>query len=219
MNKKKTQKEVFLESEADAWLERNRAAVEFAADRSSPVLSAVDSVIESGLAPDVLKVLEIGCGEGSRLKKIADKWGATVHGLDPSAKAVVLSAEKGINAVQGTADKLPFDDSAFDLVIFGFCLYLCDREDLFVIASETDRILKPDSWLIIQDFYSDHPVRKAYHHLEGLFSYKMDYRKLFDWHPSYTCFSHSVLHHESSLFTDSKDDWVATSLLRKQSST
>ena len=101
------------------------------------------------------------------------------------------------------------------MVIFGFCLYLFDREYLFNIAGEADRVLNENAWLIIHDFYSERPVHNPYHHREGLYSYKMDYRKLFDWHPAYTCFSHLIQHHQKPVFTDSSDDWVATSLLRK----
>ena len=42
----------------------------------------------------------------------------------------------------GTAEKLKFEDDKFDLIIFGFCLYLCDREDLIKIVDETNRVLK-----------------------------------------------------------------------------
>ena len=141
--------------------------------------------------------------------------GASVYGVDPSTKAVSLACEKGVNALQGTADDLPFENEMFDLVIFGFCLYLCDRGDLFKISHEANRVLKPSSWLMINDFFSERPEKKPYHHRKGVYSYKMDYRELFIWHPAYTCFSYEILHHEKPVFTDSHEDWVATSLLRK----
>src|SRR5207253_396680 len=100
------------------------------------------------------------------------------------------------------AEQLPFDDKKFDIVIFGFCLYLCDREDLFRIASEADRVLKNPGWLLILDFYSPAPLKRDYHHRSGLFSYKMDYRTLFLWNSSYTNFSHKVCHHSENTYTD-----------------
>ena len=63
------------------------------------------------------------------------------YGIEPSFKAVETACTSGVNAVQGTADRLPYRDGLFDVVVFGFCLYLCDREDLFRIASEADRVL------------------------------------------------------------------------------
>ena len=110
---------------------------------------------------------------------------------------------------------MPFGSDSFDIVIFGFCLYLCDREDLFRIAQEADRVLKKKSWLIINDFFSQTPTSSNYRHKAGLYSFKMDYRKLFDWHPAYTCFTHQLDHHNQSGFTDDTKEWVSTSVLRK----
>ena len=42
----------------------------------------------------------------------------------------------------GTADKLPFEDQSVDILVYGFCLYLCDREDMFNIAAEANRVIK-----------------------------------------------------------------------------
>lgn len=212
----KKQKEIFLESEADAWIDRNLETIEASKqDLTHPVLKIISSIVDSGEIKGKMNVLEIGCGEGGRLEWVAKKWGASVYGIDPSKKSVALACEKNVDAMLGTADDLPFENEIFDLVIFGFCLYLCDREDLFKISYEVNRVLKPRSWLIIHDFFSESPEKTPYHHKNGLYSYKMDYRKLFNWHPAYTCFSHEILGHEKLVFTDSQDDWVATSLLRK----
>lgn len=216
-----SQKKIFLESEADAWFRRNRSAVankDFATN--DPVTVAVEQV--AALPVNLgkkLRVLEIGCGEGGRLAWLSQNLGAEVRGLDPSALAVEQACDNGVEALQGTADALPYEDAAFDLVIFGFCLYLCDRQDLFCIAKEADRVLGAQGWVILHDFYSTNPVRRIYHHRPGVFSYKMDYRKLFDWHPSYTCFSHKVEPHGQVGFTDDANEWVATSVLRKNFNT
>lgn len=215
----KKQKEIFLESEGDAWIQRNHAVVSATKfDTEEPVLKAASMVLESKLVEKPVKVLEIGCGEGGRLLWMASHWGAEVYGLDPSQQAVDMARKNGVQAFKGTADKLPFDESMFDMVIFGFCLYLCDRDDLTAIANEADRVLKESSWVIIHDFFSMAPVKRPYHHYEGLFSYKMDYRTLFENKPGYSCYYHMVQGHEGNGMTDKVNDWVATSLLRKHSS-
>ncbi len=214
-----TQKNVFLESEADAWFARNHQVIstrDFA--NGDPVVSAIADVMNCNKANQKLKVLEIGCGEGARLTWLAQHFDLDVSGVEPSAKAVELACSRGVKAIRGTADSLPFENQSFDIVVFGFCLYLCDRNDLFRISDEADRVLNREGWLVIHDFFSPTPVQREYHHRPGINSYKMDYRKLFDWHPNYTCTSHRVVGHGENSFTDDSQEWVSISIMRKQAS-
>lgn len=209
------QKEVFLQSEGDAWFTRNQQGV---AGRKLPAGDALLRELLDFLPANAesLKVLEVGCGDGTRLAWIKNNLKADCYGIEPSAQAVAAANAKGVNAQQGTADALPFDNNSFDIVIFGFCLYLCDREDLFRIASEADRVLRSPGWLMILDFYSPVPMANAYQHCLGVQSYKMDYRTLFTWHPDYECMTHKVRFHGEICYTDSIDEWTAVSVLRKR---
>ena len=208
------QKEIFLQSEGDAWFTRNQQGV---AGRKLPDNDALLQEIIDFLPADTggLKVLEVGCGDGTRLAWLKNNLNADCYGVEPSGQAVSVARTKGVNALQGTADSLSFDSQSFDLVIFGFCLYLCDREDLFRIASEADRVLRLPGWLMILDFYSPIPRVRTYHHHPGVQSYKMDYRTLFTWHPNYECLTHKVRHHGKAIYTDAEDEWVSVSVLRK----
>jgi len=208
------QKNIFLESEGNAWFERNaKVLASRKLPESDPLLVEILSL---PTLPEGTKILEIGCGEGGRLSWLKENCGFDCHGVEPSAQAVEVAKGRGIAAHQGTADQLPFDDNAFDVLTFGFCLYLCDREDLFRIACEADRVLRNPGWLLIQDFYSPVPVRRVYHHHSDLFTHKMDYRTLFTWNPSYVNFAHKVRHHFEASYTDDPNEWVATSVLRKK---
>ena len=207
------QKDIFLESEGNAWFKRNASALD---SRKLPESdSLLVEILNLPLPPKGTKVLEIGCGDGTRLNWLRENRGFDCYGVEPSAQAVAVAKGRGIAAHQGTAERLPFDDKTFDIIVFGFCLYLCDREDLFRIACEADRVLKNPGWLLILDFYSPVPSKREYHHRPGLFSYKMDYRMLFLWNPWYTTFSHKVRHHSEHNYTDDPKEWVATSVLRK----
>lgn len=208
------QKDVFLESEGNAWFERNAKLL---ASRKLPDSDpALMEILKLDIAANKgSKILEIGCGEGTRLGWLKDNRGFDCYGVEPSAQAVQAAAGRGITACQGTAEELPFADKSFDIVVFDFCLYLCDRDDLFRVAYEADRVLKNPGWLLILDFYSPAPLKREYHHRSGLFSHKMDYRTLFTWNPGYTNYSHQVRHHSDSGFTDDQTEWMATSLLRK----
>lgn len=208
------QKEIFLQSEGDAWFNRNHQGV---AMQKLPDDDALLREILDYLPVNTggVKVLEIGCGDGTRLAWLKNNLDADCYGIEPSSLAVEVACSKGINVQQGTADSLPFENRSFDIVIFGFCLYLCDREDLFRIAGEADRVLRAPGWLMIMDFFSSIPRARTYHHRPGVQSYKMDYRTLFSWHPDYVCMTHKVRHHGEQSYTDNPEEWVAVSVLRK----
>lgn len=133
------QKTVFLDSEANAWLNRNNQGNEINFDPQKDRLlpDLLELPLKSGM-----KVLKIGCSSGYRLLWLQENLGLKCVGIEPSEQAVNIARDKGIEVYQGTAESLPFEDTSFDLVIFGFCLYLCDRADLFRIAQEADRVLR-----------------------------------------------------------------------------
>lgn len=210
------QKEIFTQSEGDAWYLRNKQGI---VSRKLPddheLLKELLQILPQNTQG--IKILEIGCGDGSRLSWLKNQLNLDCYGIDPSAQAVQAALNRGVNALQSTADKLPFDNQYFDIVIFGFCLYLCDRDDLFLIASEANRVLNNPGWIMIVDFFSETPKVNSYHHKDGINSYKMDYRSLFSWHPHFECMTHKIRHHATSTYTDEQDEWVAVSVLRKMS--
>lgn len=170
------QKDRFMMGEGDAWFNRNRERLGL----RDPVTEVIE---ELKLSPK--RVLEIGCSNGWRLKKLFDRYSeCTVFGVEPSAAAV---DEALISTVlRSTADELPFGSDNFDLVIFGFCLYLVDPADLFRVVTEADRVLRDNGILIIHDFAAwDRPFARAYEHADGVLSYHMDHAKLWLAHPSY----------------------------------
>jgi len=207
-----SQKDVFLASEGDAWFRRNESTLERVNWSDDSVVKRVASL----LTDTQRRVLEIGCGGGSRLRHLQEKHNCVVTGIDPSKGGVAKALTNRIQATVGTADELPFPDSSFDFVIFGFCLYLCDDKDLFRIAAEADRVLASPGWLLILDFDAPAPVYPPYHHVAGLRSRKMDYKSMFSWHPGYSLASYEKFHHVSRQWTDDKGEWVCLACLRKR---
>jgi len=215
-NRIKNQKTIFLESEGDAWFGRNAEKLSARNFSRDPVIQKIVEISEISVVPTGLSVLEIGAGAGGRLEWLqSHEEVQCAQGIEPSKLAVDAARAQGLSVVQGTADSLPFNEKSFDIVIFGFCLYLCDRDDLFRIASEADRVLKASGWIIIHDFYASSPKMRPYHHKTGVHSFKMDYRRLFDWNPAYTCYSHDLSSHADGKYTDDNEEWVAVSVLRK----
>lgn len=208
----KKQKDIFLEIEGDNWFERNKKGLE---ERSLSEDYFLNQILEFTINKNNSSILEVGCGNGHRLSALKQK-GYEVYGIDPSQVAIKDAAANGVNALVGTADNLPFVDNYFDVISFGFCLYLCDREDLFKITSEANRVLKKGGSLFILDFYSKYPISNNYHHYDGIKSYKMDYSKLFDWHPDYILLKKTIGSHDNiQKQTDNLNDLISISVLRK----
>ena len=167
------QSEVFLDGEAREWFARNQNRLPVKED---PVMKAIE---DNSLVPN--RSLEVGCANGWRVKLMKDKWGCQSYGIDP----MFAHGHNAWGCSRGTADNLKFSDATFDMVIYGWCLYLCDREDLFRIVSEGDRVLKEDGYIVTYDFHQPGAHKCKYHHYDGLYSYKMDYAQLWLANPAY----------------------------------
>lgn len=208
------QKSVFLKSEGDRWHDRNMADANLDRLKRDPVMQCLRELNVKDCS-----VLEVGCGNGWRLEQIRSNFNSSVYGVEPSGKAVDEGKSKGIEIIQTTADNLVYNDS-FDIIILGYCMYLCDRRDLFKIGYEVDRCLSDGGMVIIYDFYSQLPYFNEYSHVEGVKSFKFDYKKMFAWNPEYhivyeRIYNHSELDNQAAI---SPDDCVSVSALKKSES-
>ena len=164
-----------MESEGDAWFWRNEEQL----GMQDPVSKTIQFL---RLFPQ--SALEVGCANGWRLKRLRDIYDCNIAGVDPSPAAVAAANEPTIK--RGIAQSLPFAGRSFDMVIYGFCLYLCEPQHLFTIAQEGDRVLKDLGYLIVHDFADDKPpFSRKYEHREGVLAYHMDYARLWLGHPWY----------------------------------
>lgn len=173
------QRDIMMESEGDAWFERNRDKM----GMRDPVFSIMQEVL---LAPT--SILEIGCANGWRLNTLRAAYNCSVMGVDPSQQAASEAAElHRVPIYQGTAEALALPNATFDLVIYGFCLYLTDPADWLKIAAEGDRVLKPGGRIIIHDFAEpSHPFARRYEHRTDMLSYHFDFARLWHAHPLYS---------------------------------
>jgi SAM-dependent methyltransferase len=196
------QRDRFAHGEGDAFHLRNRATPDGRSQRVAHdlLLAALDA-----LDLRAKSVLEIGAGDGWRLSALREREQAARYvGIEPSALALADSAAPGVCGVRATADALPLADASFDLVVFGFCLYLVDRSDLFRIAAEADRVLSEGGTLVIYDFYTAAPQRRRYAHADACFSFKMDYAQMFAWNPAYRVVLERRAWHAASTQTAAK---------------
>ena len=99
------------------------------------------------------KALDVGCGEG-RFCRMLTRHGIDVTGIDPTPALIAAARSRdGDGAyVEGTGERLPFGDAAFDLVIS--YLSLIDIPDIKTAIPEMARVLKPGGALLIANLNS-----------------------------------------------------------------
>ena len=87
------------------------------------------------------RILDLGCGEGTLTKKIVER-GATVLGIDNSPEMIAAARANGIDAVQMSAEDIPFT-SEFDAAFSNATLHwVLEKEQA---ARAICRALKPGS--------------------------------------------------------------------------
>lgn len=109
-------------------------------------------VLDAVMAPAALaagpgKVLDVGCGEG-RFCRMLRAEGREVVGLDPTVALIAeaRARDPGGVYVQGEAERLPFEDGAFALVVS--YLSLIDIPDIRTAIPEMARVLSPGGVLL-----------------------------------------------------------------------
>lgn len=208
----------FLAGEGDAWFARNAAAL---AQKAGFV--EMDLLLaELGPFRDRIDtLLEVGCGDGHKTALLARAFDARGCGVDPSQQAIARgragdALQPPLDLRVGTASRLDWPDASFDLVYFGFCLYLVGRTELLQVVAEADRVLKPGGFLAILDFDPALRHRRRYHHRPGLFSYKNDYASVFAASGHYHLFAKRSFSHSGAHFAPDPAERVALSFLYKE---
>jgi ubiquinone biosynthesis O-methyltransferase len=101
------------------------------------------------------RVLDVGCGTGVFLARIAQTWGIDAVGVDISKNSIALAKSLKLNSGMTSrlrfqtaeATKLPFKDKSFDHVLsFDVLEHVRDQKEAL---SEMVRVLKPSGSLLI----------------------------------------------------------------------
>lgn len=173
------QSKIFLTKEGDNYFNRNKNKP-FIKDNLFFEIKKYHS------KKKIKKLIEIGCGQGHRLNLLNKELKINCYGIDPSSKAIKSNRNSNIIIKKGTADKVNFKSNYFDVVAFGFCLYLVDTNELHKVFSETQRIMKKNSLIFIYDFFSKDSKIFRYKHNLKIKVHKYDFSKIFTWHPDFT---------------------------------
>lgn len=99
------------------------------------------------LASQANTILDLGCGEGSRLNELSDS--SSLVGVDISQTAIELAKKNypKINFIKADLEKIPIKDSSFDLVYAAFVLeHLTNPE---TVLHEAIRLVKNNGKIVL----------------------------------------------------------------------
>lgn len=97
-------------------------------------------------------LLDLGCGAGESLAFLQSRYVCSGLEPDPDRRSVAQAANPTIPIVAGRAERLPFPDHSFQLVLAECVLSL--TEPLSTALAEIRRVLAPDGLLLLSDVYA-----------------------------------------------------------------
>ena len=109
------------------------------------------------------RVLELGCGTGLILERIAAIANEAV-GIDLSERMAQRARERGLEVFLGSLSELPFTNEQFDLT-YGFKV-LPHVADIETAIGEAARVTRPGGHLLLE-FYNPWSVRRLAKRLAG----------------------------------------------------
>src|SRR4051794_177689 len=79
----------------------------------------VDLLVVADMVASNTRVLDIGCGDGTLLRLLAEERGVDARGIELSQRGVNDCVAKGLSVIQGDADTdlIDYPDDSFDYVI------------------------------------------------------------------------------------------------------
>lgn len=108
------------------------------------------------LASDNLKILDLGCGTGKHLAKLAQKYPqAQITGLDASSEMITKAQTKidslpNISIHKSTFDKFLHQNNKYDLILCSYSLSLFGNNTIFL--TDIYSTLKDNGKIIVVDF-------------------------------------------------------------------
>ncbi len=146
------------------WDLRNRGFARMVHDRDRALVSVLGRSLPEGGG----RVLDLGMGNG-RLAEVARDAGLPIVSwtgadLDPGAVAAAASSMSWAEFVEASADRLPFDTAAFDVVVTSTLFSSLPSGQLEeAVAAEIARVLARGGWLVWYDLRLGNPSNRAVH--------------------------------------------------------
>lgn len=146
----------------------------FAGRYTEPMHYALIKEIEGR---DFRTLLDVGCGNGTFLSMVLNKFDVEVSGIDISSGMI----EKNKELLDGRADlkvgdseHLPWNDGSFDIVTCNASFHHYPNPDL--VLKEMRRVLRPDGILMIADPFTPNEILRFFLNILIKFSKSGDVR-------------------------------------------
>ncbi len=104
--------------------------------------------------PENIRGIEVGLGTGRFTLPLGIK-----EGVEPSSEMAEKAINRGIEVIEGLAERLPYGDLQFDFVLF---VTVCHLASLKNALSEAHRVLKHEGSVLIGFLDKDRSVAKQY---------------------------------------------------------
>jgi ubiquinone/menaquinone biosynthesis C-methylase UbiE len=143
--------------------EYSKAATIYDSKWSFYVEASTDETIKRlSLKPNA-RVLDVGCGTGALLKKLAQRRDLMLYGVDPVPEMLAVARRKlpeTVSLQQGWAEEIPHAAREFDTVVCCSVFHYI-REPAKALL-EMRRVLKPGGVLVLTDWCRDFFLGKIY---------------------------------------------------------
>ena len=104
--------------------------------------------------PENIRGIEVGLGTGRFALPLGIK-----EGVEPSGEMAEKAINRGIEVIEGLAERLPYGDLQFDFVLF---VTICHLDSLKNALAEAHRVLKHEGSVLIGFLDKDRSVAKQY---------------------------------------------------------
>ena len=209
--------------EANKYFERNKNAITDVNEASKNAYLANDFIRKyiTSYPGTIKSILEVGCNYGYNLNFLSKQLGVECWGIDPSDKAIEYgnarwkNVNKKVHLAQGISNRLPYNDSEFDVVMVGFLMYVTPREMISDTVLEVNRVLKAGGFPILTDFDTPINYKRSNKHNSGMPVYKEDYAKRF-LPMGYSIIEKNSYSHSGDCFNPDVQERVSTQVLYKE---
>ncbi|MFL1895322.1 class I SAM-dependent methyltransferase [Aquimarina sp. 2-A2] len=104
--------------------------------------------------PATLRGIEVGVGTGRFSKPLGIK-----EGIEPATEMADKAIRRGVEIIEGTAERLPYKDIQFDFVMF---VTICHLSNVKAAFKEAYRVLKRGGSIIVGFLDKDQTIARSY---------------------------------------------------------